>query len=113
MGSIVSAACKCGFNKKMALGGGRANFQTNASFPMHCGDCESLFMANALDMPVACSDCSSSKVLLYSHQSLFKNGHQTVFKWKTGDALKLTNGDYLCPICHEFELKFSHVGYWD
>lgn len=113
MGDIVSAACKCGFNKKMALGGGRANFQTNSTFPMRCSDCENLFTANALDKTITCPDCNSGKVLLYSDKSLFKNGHQTVFKWKMGDVFKLTNGDYICPICHEFELKFSHVGYWD
>ena len=45
MGSLISAKCKCGYDRRMALGGGMRNHLTYCAFPCYCQDCKSLYVA--------------------------------------------------------------------
>ncbi|MEO7646590.1 MAG: hypothetical protein ABIT72_16005 [Burkholderiaceae bacterium] len=118
MGSMVNAACKCGFDKTMSLGGGRRNFQTSSTFPMCCGDCKNMFLANTFDEFIVCPDCNKSDdIQLYSDRSLHNNGTENITELldRTGKGrdLTLTDADYVCPACQQLTLTFSHAGYWD
>ncbi|MEW5912952.1 MAG: hypothetical protein AB1814_10380 [Thermodesulfobacteriota bacterium] len=118
-GSLIKAACPCGFHTEaLFIFGGRANFKTYCGFPVYCPDCASLAVANLYAKEVICPGCPGSAAVPYDHPSLVgRPGDKVVASWNTmarlGRALKLTDGEYLCPVCKKFTLRFTHVGFWD
>jgi ribosomal protein L37AE/L43A len=44
-------------------------------------------------------------------------GENIVFEWniidKIGRILVLTDGNYLCPSCKKYKLRFKSAGFWD
>ncbi|RJX28716.1 MAG: hypothetical protein C4525_15850 [Desulfarculus sp.] len=118
-GSLIKAACPCGFHTEvMAIFGGFVNFKTYCGFPVYCPDCATLAVANLYAEEVSCAGCPGSAAVPYDHPSLIgRPGDKVVASWNTaarlGRALKLTDGEYLCPVCKKFTLRFTHVGFWD
>lgn len=118
-GSLIKAACPCGFHTEaMFIFGGRANFKTYCAFPVYCPDCSILAVADLYAKEVICPGCPGSAAVPYDHPSLVgRPGDKVVASWNTmarlGRALKLTDGEYLCPACQKFTLRFKHVGFWD
>lgn len=119
MGSIISAHCDCGFNRdEMGLGGGMMDFTTNCSFPYYCEDCNMLFEGNALSEKVTCPTCHKEHVYSYDTKKACGSiGEGIVFDWNVksqiGRTLVLTDGKYICPNCHKFNLRFFQSGFWD
>ena len=117
MGSIVSAACDCGYETEICVGGGMRNFTTHCSFPLYCPTCRSLFEGNPFEKKIACPRCGAERALPYDSDQLCHRRGQEVFEWNGGDEigrrLELTEGDYLCPKCGRFAMTFVHVGCWD
>jgi hypothetical protein len=70
MGAIVLANCKCGFERRMALGGGMRNYLTYCAFPCYCKDCESMYVSDLFGEDSSCSECGSQNVLPYDEKSM-------------------------------------------
>ncbi len=118
MGSMINAKCKCGYVKEnMCLGGGMMNFTTECSFPYYCEDCNSLVEANVYDANKKCPECNSNNLISYDDRKICKPKGNEVFSWNVsgeiGKELTLSEGDYLCPDCGKFNLRFEHYGCWD
>lgn len=117
MGSIIEAACECGFSQVLYLGGGMANFQTVSWFPVYCRSCQSMQLANLLNSPLACKACGGTEVLSYESAELRGDAHEhEVFSWYAGQLqrpLRLSDGFYFCPTCQQMQLRFREVGCWD
>lgn len=118
MGKIISVRCACGYGlDRMLLGGGMLNFATFCGFPCFCQDCKSLFLANVFNAPLMCPECSKDNVVLYDDETICQSEGEQVFSWnmhnKIGRKLVLTDGQYLCPSCGEYNLSFSYDGEWD
>lgn len=65
MGSLITAKCECGFDKRMALGGGMRNHLTYCAFPCYCKDCKSLYLADLFSNNASCTKCESKNTLPY------------------------------------------------
>lgn len=117
MGSIVMAQCICGYQREMYLGGGWVNFRNHCNFPLYCGACKSLFEGNIFEKGIRCPECGDRNVLRYDDDELCANKGTVVFDWfvreKIDKVLQLTNGEYLCPSCGQYNLSFYVAGYWD
>ncbi len=70
MGSLISAKCKCGFEKKVALGGGMHSHLTYCAFPCYCQDCKSLYVADLYSDDTSCTECGSQNILPYDDNSM-------------------------------------------
>lgn len=116
MGTMIDASCECGYETKMMfLGGGMYNYTTECSFPFYCVDCSILFVSNMFDKKTVCPKCHKTVVYPYDSEKAFDTaGKDTVFHWNARDKkLVLTDGNYICPACRKFSLKFFDVGCWD
>jgi len=111
MGSQVEAICKCGHEETFMIGGGMANFTEVCMFPCLCQDCNVIVGANLLEKSVVCPKCKCKRVVAYDQQEMCKRtGKKTVAEWNAealGRMLTLTNGDYYCPSCGNFDLSFA------
>jgi Zn finger protein HypA/HybF involved in hydrogenase expression len=70
MGAIVLANCKCGFERRMSLGGGMRNHLTYCAFPCYCQDCKSLFVADFFSDDSNCKECGSDNILPYDDNEM-------------------------------------------
>jgi hypothetical protein len=117
MGSLLKAHCKCGYESKMAVGGGMTSFKTYCGFPVYCRSCKTLFQANLYGEEVRCPTCKGSQVAPYDDESMCEKSGKRVFSWsaaeKLGRKLILTDGNYLCPECSNFSMHFESIGCWD
>jgi len=118
VGSIVAAACPCGFDVRLPLGGGIRTFRTLAQFPALCHACGGFQVVNLCEAPLRCPACGSAEVAAYDDPSLAGDpGGKDVFGWNvgggTGRSVRLTDGTYRCPRCGEAKLRFEDAGFWD
>lgn len=119
MGSSVNAQCKCGYEAELLIGGGMNNFTTFCSFPVFCKNCQQLQSANLLDKYPNCPRCQSREIVAYDENELQQTpGENIVTSWNISDELgrilQLTDGEYFCPSCKEFSLRFEEGGIcWD
>ena len=72
MGALISAKCGCGFEKRMALGGGMRNHLTYCAFPCYCQDCKSMYVADLFSDDTSCTECGSQNILPYDDKSMRK-----------------------------------------
>jgi hypothetical protein len=119
MGASVHVRCKCGYQAdNLPIGGGMSDFQFSCSFPVFCTGCQRLVLANLLDTPPTCPDCRGAGVLPYDCQELQRRAGEEVVSWnmnnELGRVLTLTDGEYFCPSCREYNLSFrkAHL-MWD
>ena len=80
MGPLISAKCKCGYERRMALGGGMRNHLTYCAFPCYCQDCKSLYVADLFSNDTSCEECGSQNTVPYDDNSmrLHKTFHSPV-----------------------------------
>lgn len=116
-GSIVTAACPCGYEKRMALFGGRSNFQTHCWLPALCSVSGDMIMVNVLDPDTPPKECPQGGFTLYTDPSLRQgDGSGIVTSWNLqsrGLSFSLPDATYLCPQCREYRLRFRLTGMWD
>lgn len=116
-GSMITATCPCGYEKSMAIFGGRANFQTHCAFPALCSVSGEMILVNVLDPDTPPKECPEGGFTLYSDPTLRQGEEgETVVSWyiKSQDrVLLLTDAAYLCPQCREYRLRFRLTGMWD
>jgi hypothetical protein len=118
MGSSTRATCQCGYHASILIGGGRQDFKTTCYFPSLCEACQAIVQANLFARPVRCPQCLGA-VMPYDNPSLTDStGEGVIEEWNTldelGRSLKLTDGNYKCPKCRHFTLKFrSGENCWD
>jgi hypothetical protein len=120
MGSSVDAQCKCGYEALgLLIGGGMSNFTTFCSFPVFCKNCQQLQLTNLLAKHPDCPHCQSREIVAYDEDELQQApGNNIVTSWNVSDRLgrilQLTDGEYFCPLCKEFNLRFEEGGmHWD
>jgi len=119
MGQMINAKCECGFETDvMCLGGGMLNFMTECAFPFYCEECSFLFEGNIFDKSILCPKCHKADIYPYDSKKAYATlGKKNVFNWRVvdeiGRVLVLTDGNYICPSCRKFSLKFFDVGNWD
>lgn len=107
LGNTITAKCKkCEFSQSITIGGTRSSFQTHSYWPIYCSHCEDIISTNIRNIPLKCDDCNSTDVTKYDATHLVKGGTSEVSRaW---DDI-LTDGDYFCPKCKEFSVKFIRL----
>ena len=119
MGSQVTAACQCGIEVTVLIGGGMRNFQTTGYFPCLCEACRNIVQVNLLAKTKLCPKCKSPALISYDDPRLSESpGNRAVAEWNMqgqfGRQVRLTNGNYLCPKCYKISLRFRATGMcWD
>ena len=119
MGSAVQAKCECGYEEEFMIGGGMTTFHKLCLFPCLCRDCQQIVQANLLDTPAICPECKGVTVEPYDQEELCEQrGGEHVASWSPegplGRELGLTDGEYYCPSCDTFRLRFQDTGIcWD
>lgn len=119
MGSSIRARCQCGYHASSLIGGGRNNFERTCYFPCLCESCQAIVEANLFARSVRCPQCHGQAVVPYDDPALAGTpGEGVIEEWNTldklGRSLKLTDGNYKCPKCSLFTLKFTSGGLlWD
>lgn len=107
MGSACEANCTaCGYTKSVTIGGARSDFATRSFWPIFCEQCAAMTHANIAVSPLSCCDCGSQHVAEYG-DNLCRGGRHSVQRWFDRE---LTDGDYLCPECRTYTLRFSASG---
>ncbi len=119
MGSQVIAACKCGANAIILIGGGMFNFMETCYFPCMCKGCHEVVQANLLAKEARCPQCRARNPIPYDDPRLLgEPGSYHVAEWRMTDKLDrdlvLTDGKYMCPKCGKMSLGFRDSGLcWD
>jgi hypothetical protein len=119
MGSTVLAKCECGSEQQLLIGGGKASFGKVCLFPCLCPECKRIVGVNLLDKPASCPDCHGKEVVPYDDEELCEQrGEETVASWSLREQperdVVLTDGNYYCPTCDSFRLRFENDGLmWD
>lgn len=111
MGGSVVAKCPCGYEGGSLVGGGMMTFMTTCYFPAYCENCRELVQINVFAKRLRCPKCRRAKVTPYDDPALCAgNGDREVAGWnvseRLGRDLRLHDGEYLCPACGEFTLRF-------
>jgi hypothetical protein len=112
MGQKVAAKCSCGYIAiNIAIGGELATFNRWCAFPAYCNCCHTLVTVNLLENTVCCPTCGSHEIMPYDHKDLLRSEGENVVAWwnvsdKLGRVLMLTDGQYFCPVCRQFNLTF-------
>lgn len=118
MGGSITAKCSCGYEASSRTGGGMLSFHETCYWPGYCGRCRELVRVNVLSERLRCPRCRG-KVVPYDDPVLCgRVGSEEVTHWRgeelVGRILSLHNGDYLCPRCGEYSLRFADDGFsWD
>ena len=122
MGSLVQSSCReCGLEQEIRIGGGMLNHKTVADFPCCCPGCSNLITANMFLNPQSCADCGE-EIQTYLDPSLSSgNGQHKICIWNMlnfphsggSTELYLDDGDYLCPHCKTFGMRFRKIGNFD
>ena len=90
------------------------NYMTVNSHPFYCLDCHELFVANRFDREIVCPNCESADVLAYSERSTKLNRSVSQLprpsEWMDGP---LNGGEFICPQCGNYSMRFMNVGCWD
>ena len=77
-------------------------------FPFSCASCEELVEADV--HKCNCPWCGDVATSYADPVLLGKPGLRDELEC---GGLKLTDGDYYCPRCRSFSLRFSKIGSWD
>lgn len=117
MGTSTDAHCfSCGYDVFLMLGGGMANHETYAAWPISCKDCAAITTANFRATPLICEKCDGQNVVPVTDRHEWKGDGKESTMW---GVLRLTDGHYRCPKCGAFALRFGtdHSGHghmsWD
>src|SRR5690554_6683986 len=112
MGSEVKAICKCGYHKKILIGGGMMNFTTTEYFPCFCEDCNDMVEGNLKAEKLTCPNCNSQKVSPYNNKTNIGKAGKNIVSRSFLNVLH--DGTYKCPQCKNMSLQFHHGGlHWD
>lgn len=106
MGSNIDAHCyNCGYDVNLSIGGGMFNYEEYTSWPVNCFDCHTINSTNIRASPLACGNCGSNNVIEAHEKRLdARDGtHTEVMCWER----KLSNGNYKCPKCEQFTLRYG------
>jgi hypothetical protein len=114
MGQAFDAACRCGYERGVATGGGRAD-PHSCLFPVFCKDCEELGASNVYASVPTCTVCGSSNVVPYDAGEPNQINGETVLECcenrdQPGKYFFLTDRMYCCPSCKESSLSFKSTG---
>jgi hypothetical protein len=118
MGLEVMATCDCGVNTFIMVGGGMRDFTTTCYFPCLCEACQGLVQFNLLDQDKRCPQCQGKRIIPYDDPGLLGTpGLKIVAEWRMQDQLgrdlQLTDGQYKCPRCNKYTLRFEESGCFD
>ena len=106
MGKLLKAECdECGFSDKTALGGTRANFQTNYYVPAIEKVTGKFTTENYKDKSL------HDKYNFYSDDVLKHNDY--IGRTHDSADLKLNYNSNFCPKCHGFTLSFAKTAIFD
>ena len=119
-GSIVTAKCDvCGYDSgRLFIFGGKANFKTVCKFPAYCVNKKTLVLVNLMADKLESQACPGQIPVPYTDPQMVQNpGTKTIASWNLPEPkntqIRLTDGDYFCPNCGKFYLRFRHSGLWD
>jgi hypothetical protein len=105
MGTSTDAHCfACGYDAFLRLGGGMANHTWYAAWSVSWRKCSAITTANYKQSPLVCESCESTEVVPMADPAVRKGGGKAVERW---GELTLTDGEYRCPRCGEFSLRFG------
>lgn len=121
MGIIIKAHCICGFHvDRLFLGGGMYTHLESCGAPALCLECKSLVNPNYYIENARCPKCDGIVVYYNSPELYHKIDVKGVpIKWSLSKQKKdeeyfiLYKGNYFCPKCREFNLKFENIGTFD
>jgi hypothetical protein len=119
-GSIVTATCgNCGYESgDLFLFGGKANFKTVSKFPAYCANKKAIVLVNLMAEKLESKACPGQAPVPYTEPRMIQNPDaKTIASWNMPEPknkqVVLTDGDYFCPRCGQFQLHFRKLGNWD
>jgi len=111
MGTLVDAICDCGYRVELSLGCGFGTFNVASLVAVHCRSCHAVCRANERVSPLACAECGSVDVEVYTEPPEDPaDSKDARRKWVPGGPWR---GRYLCPKYLQTRLAFRNVGQWD
>lgn len=107
MGTILKAACPCGFVKEdIFYGGGRMNFTTHCEVPAINKKTGKFLTENFFS-----KDNLPEEIVFYNDPRMYKGKLvQYELQWGKVHLNPLNN---LCPSCSDFTMEFQKVGFFD
>ena len=120
MGSVHKAACQCGFETKVVVGGAMQNFEEDSRFPFHCEHCglveaniaklisksmSSNTQADTEDAPT-CPKCGNVNIRQYGKPPVSTQSDRhskTLQAW----GFTANSEGNLCPACKQMTLVFG------
>lgn len=103
MGQIIRVSCQCGYKTSATIGGNRASFTTDSSFPFYC-EKDGLISVN-IQKEICCPWCQSKDIYQYGKApvSIEKDSFPSV-QWGSYGAHRQGN---LCPKCKKMTLELG------
>ncbi len=116
MGTILRAACSCGYKRdEISFGAGMNDFKVRCTVPALCHECRSVVAIDYFYADQACRQCRSS-VVLYPEvrgEKDYEYGSGETWRIDARSVLFLPNLRNRCPRCDCDELAFTVSGYFD
>ena len=103
MGQVVKVSCKCGLETTTTIGGNRASYMTNSTFPFYC-EKDGLISVNYRE-EIKCPYCQSQDIYQYGKLPI-SVGEDRFVAIQSFDY-KAYRGGNLCPKCKEMTLEFG------
>jgi hypothetical protein len=104
MGYLLTASCKCGFERKFNFGAGMLNFQSMAKVPAIIKNSKRFVIANYNN------PSTHKRYLFYNNSKLNQNADGHSYQW--GEIKLIKEGNF-CPGCSEFVMVFRMRGLFD
>jgi len=121
MGSLLRAACPCGFETEvLPVGSGYRDHTMTLKAPAYCDGCKTIVVSEYQTKTKRCSTCREH--LTFYNDPALQSHHNhdpktpPVFRWRTDDSATefvLSDILYLCPACRKKTMKFTDAGCWD
>ena len=107
MSSIHKAECACGYRTSVLVGGTRADFLRESTFPYYCKSC-GIVDVNIRDQELHCPDCSSLEISQYGLEPISTrlDDSYAVLQNFNYEAYRYGN---LCPKCKKKNLEFKNA----
>ncbi|MBT8586680.1 hypothetical protein G6679_00070 [Polynucleobacter paneuropaeus] len=103
MGQVVKVSCKCGLETSTTIGGNRANYMKNSTFPFYC-EKDGLISVNYRE-EIKCPYCQSKEIRQYGKLPI-SIGEDRFPAIQSFDYKANKQGN-LCPKCKEMTLEFG------
>ena len=106
MTTLHEAKCSCGYKTTIFVGGNRASYQKDSSFPFYCQQC-GVVEINITLKDLCCPSCHSSEILQYGKEPVSVQPIEESFPILMNNDYGAYQNGNLCPKCKTRNMIFS------